>query len=168
MATELSNRHADLSRRLLEQANYELDQKGDRVQASEKASGAVAQAVKAIAEDRQWRHSSHALRRTIVNLLVAEFNQPGLDSVQAIADQLHNNYYEDRLYDWELRSYLDQIESGIVLFWEIWERGANSDFVPSPPQQAAIDRLRISEAEAATQPLLDYPPPMPPFVPPER
>ena len=65
MSTETANRHADLSRRLIQQASYELEQKGDRVQACEKASGAVAQAVKAIAEDRQWRHGSHHLRRSI-------------------------------------------------------------------------------------------------------
>ena len=38
MSTEVANRHANLSRRLAGQANYELERKGDRVQASEKAS----------------------------------------------------------------------------------------------------------------------------------
>ena len=52
MSLANANHHADLSRRLLQQAGYELRSLGDRVQASDKASGAVAQAVKAIAEDR--------------------------------------------------------------------------------------------------------------------
>ena len=59
MSLERANRHAELSRRLMEQANYEMQAMGDRVQASNKASSAVAQAVKAIAEDRNWRHGSH-------------------------------------------------------------------------------------------------------------
>ena len=53
MSIANANRHTDLSRRLMEQANYELHTMADRVQASDKASGAVAQAVKAIAEDRE-------------------------------------------------------------------------------------------------------------------
>ena len=75
----------------------ELHTMGDRVQASDKASGAVAQAVKAIAEDRNWRHRSHNLRRDIVGLLADEFQQPQMRHLQAIADQLHDNYYEDWL-----------------------------------------------------------------------
>ena len=94
MSLAQANRHTDLSRRLLEQANYELHTMGDRVQASDKASGAVAQAVKAIAEDRNWRHRSHNLRRDIVDLLADEFQQPQMRHLQAIADQLHDNYYE--------------------------------------------------------------------------
>ena len=94
MSIANANRHISLSRRLMEQANYELHSMGDRVQASDKASGAVAQAVKAIAEDRNWRHRSHNLRRDIVGLLAEEFRQPQMRHLQAIADQLHDNYYE--------------------------------------------------------------------------
>ena len=97
MSLAQANRHTGLSRRLLDQANYELHTMGDRVQASDKASGAVAQAVKAIAEDRNWRHRSHNLRRDIVDLLADEFQQPQMLYLQAIADQLHDNYYEDWL-----------------------------------------------------------------------
>ena len=66
MSIVKANRHAALSRRLMAQANYELHTMGDRVQASDKASGAVAHAVKAIGEDRNWRNGSHNLRRDIV------------------------------------------------------------------------------------------------------
>ena len=48
------------SRELLAQANAELDA-GDSRQASEKAWGAAAQMVKAIAQDRGWQHASHPL-----------------------------------------------------------------------------------------------------------
>ena len=167
MTTETANRHTELSRRLIQQANYELDAKGDRVQASEKASGSVAQAVKAIAEDRQWRHGSHHLRRTIVNLISGEFGQPNLAELHAISDRLHDNFYEDRLHDWELREYLDRIAGLLEDLWEIREQGPSPEFVPTPEQQRTIDRLRLSE-EAAADPLVDFPPPMPPFVPPEN
>ena len=50
---------------------------------------------------------------------------------------------------------------------EARERGPNPDFIPSTDQQQSIERLRLSEEEAAADPLIDYPPPMPPFEPPE-
>ena len=167
MSTDLANRHIDSSRRLIQQANYELDQMGDRLQATEKAYGAVAHAVKAIAEDRKWRHGSHNLRRTIVDLLEHEFQQRDLTALHAVADQLHNNYFEDRLHGWQLRGDIDRIMVLLEQLWQIRERGPNPDFLPTPDQQRTIERLQLSEEAAAADPLIDYPPPLPPFTPPE-
>ena len=166
MSIAQANRHIDLSRRLMEQANHELHTMGDRVQASDKASGAVAQAVKAIAEDRNWRHRSHNLRRDIVGLLAEEFQQPQMRYLQAIADQLHDNYYEDWLDEALVTGLLADVNSLIPLLWEARERGANPDFAPTPAQQRTIDRLLISEEEALADESIDLPPPMPPFNPP--
>ena len=166
MSIANANRHTDLSRRLVEQANYELHTMGDRVQASDKASGAVAQAVKAIAEDRNWRHRSHNLRRDIIGLLAAEYRQPQMLYLQAIADQLHDNYYEDWLSDNLVTDLLGEVNSLIPLLWEARERGPNRDFTPTPAQQRIIDRLLLSEAEALADESIDLPPPMPPFNPP--
>ena len=166
MSIANANRHSDLSRRLMEQANYELHTMGDRVQASDKASGAVAQAVKAIAEDRNWRHRSHNLRRDIVGLLAEEFQQPQMRYLQAIADQLHDNYYEDWLGEVLVTDLVADVNSLIPLLWEARERGANRDFVPTPLQQRTIDRLLLSEEEALADESIDLPPPMPPFNPP--
>ena len=167
MSTETANRHAEISRRMILQANYELDHLGDRVQASEKAAGAVAHAIKAIGEDRQWRHGSHNLRREIMALMAAEYGNPALATLQQYADHFHGNFYEDRLYDWQLRQDLDIVNSLLEYLLEVRERGPNPDFVPAPDQQRSIDRLRLSEEEASADPMIDFPPPMPPFVPPE-
>ncbi len=168
MSLTKANRHIDLSRRLLEQANYELHTLGDRVQASDKASGAVAQAVKAIAEDRSWRHRSHNLRRDIVGLLADEFQQPQIRYLQAIADQLHDNYYEDWLGEALVANLLDDVNSLIPFLWEAREREANQDFTPTPLQQRIVNRLLIPEAEALADESIDLPPPLPPFNPPAR
>ncbi|MDE2780050.1 MAG: hypothetical protein OXI91_10295 [Chloroflexota bacterium] len=167
MSTETANRHSDLSRRLIQQANYELDQKGDRVQACEKASGAVAQAVKAIAEDRQWRHGSHNLRRTVVDLIAAEYQLPDMILLQAVADQLHENFYEDRFHETQLRERIQRATELLEQLWIIRERGPNPSFVPDSQQQQTIERLQLSNEEAAADPLIDFPPPLPPFEPPD-
>ena len=57
---------AALSRRFVRQAQEEFD-KGDRLQASEKAWGAAAHAVKAVAASRGWNHNSHRLLFDIVD-----------------------------------------------------------------------------------------------------
>ena len=167
MPSEIGDRRAGDARRLLAQAHYELHKKGDRRQASDKAAGAVAHAVKAIACDRQWRHDSHNLRRQIVNLLAAEFGRQELNLLQGDADQVHDNFYEDRMYEWELSEYLSRITAGMELLWAVRAQGSNLDYTPGPEQQRAIARLLLTEEEAAARPLIDYPPPLPPFVPPE-
>ena len=168
MSISKANRHADLSRRLMKQANYELHTMGDRVQASEKAANAVAQAVKAIAEDRSWRHSSHNLRREISGLLAAEYSIPEIRHLQAIADQLHDNHYEDRISDRLMGELVEDVSGLIESLWEIREAGPNAGYSPSPDQQRIIDRLLIPEEVARSDESIDFPPPMPPFNPPTR
>lgn len=166
MSIAKANRHADLSRRLMAQANYELHTLRDRVQASDKASGAVAHAVKAIGEDRNWRNGSHNLRRDIAGLLADEYRQPEVLHLQAIAGQLHENYFEDRLSDSLVKQLLSEVTRLIVVIWNMREDGPNSNYVPSPSWQRVINRLLIPEDVARADESIDFPPPMPPFNPP--
>ena len=163
MTTVNAERHAEYSLRLIKQANYELVEKGDRIQASDKAAGAVAHAVKAIAGDRQWRHGSHNLRREIMDLIAAEFNRPELGHLQAVADRLHDNFYEDLFQDWQLKERLDTVTGLLESLMELRNLGINPDFVPSMEQQRSIDRLRLTEEEARANASIDFPPPMPPL-----
>ena len=165
MTRDVAQRYADQSRRFILQAHYELEKKGDRYQASEKASDAVAQAVKAVAADRGWRHSSHQLRREIIDLLSVEFGRPDLRALQSTADRLHSNHYEGSLHDWQVAELLADVTTGLESLMEVRELGSNPGFVPSPAQHRAIERLGLSEAEAAAIPMIDWPPPMPPFDP---
>lgn len=165
---ESSDHHATLSQRLIRQANYEMTRKGDRLQASEKASGAVAHAVKALAEDRQWRHDSHNRRRNIVALVAAEFSRPDFVAMQDMSDQLHDNYYEDLMYDLEVQSRLDQITALLEPFTALRQIGPNPEFVPTTEQEMIIGRLRLTEAEIQEKDAIDYPPPMPEFNPEEE
>ncbi len=82
------------SQRFLRQAHEELP--SDLPQTSEKAWGAAAQMVKAVAEDRGWPHRRQRELQHAVNQLVQE---TGGDSEIAIlfdsAAQLHRNFYEN-------------------------------------------------------------------------
>ena len=153
--------HRKTSRRLIRQAGYELEKRGDRVQACDKASGAVAHAVKAAAAVRHWRSDSHNHRRRIVNLLAVEYALPELPAMQNAADRLHDNYYEDLMYAWEVQDHLDRITGLLATFTELLAREPNLDFIPTPDQERAIDRLRLTEAEIAARWEIDYPPPPP-------
>ena len=88
--------------------------------------------------------------------------------LQAVADQLHENFYEDRFHDAQLRERLQRATELVEQLWNIREWGPNPDFVPTPEQQRTMERLGLSEEEVAADPLIDYPPPLPPFVPQEE
>ena len=63
--------YAAFSRRFVRQAQEEFD-KGDQLQASEKAWGAAAHAVKAVAASRGWNHNSHRLLFDIVDQMARD------------------------------------------------------------------------------------------------
>ena len=81
---------------LLEQAHQELAS-GDVRQASEKGWGAAAQAVKAVAERRGWRHRDHPSLFSAVRRLARETRNNDLDTLFHRANGLHGNFYENTL-----------------------------------------------------------------------
>ena len=84
------------SRELMAQATEELAA-GDSRQASEKAWGAAAQMVKAIAQDRGWRHDNHFLLYQAVNSLADETGDRNMVTLFGHAGNLHTNFYENWL-----------------------------------------------------------------------
>ena len=155
--------HRKTSVRLIRQARYELEKHGDRVQACDKAAGAVAHAVKAAAAARYWRSDSHNYRRRIVNLLAAEYGQQELNLMQDSADKLHDNFYEDLMHDPEVRDRLELLTGLLETFTGLVERAPNPDFVPEPQQERMLSRLRLTAEEIAERADIDYPPPPPDF-----
>ena len=91
-----SERYAELSRQYIRRADEYL-RVGDRVQASEKGWGAVAEAIKSIAEQRGWNHQGHRLLDDIVLQLSEEWDRPDVRRLFDIAERLHINFYEDVL-----------------------------------------------------------------------
>ncbi|MCY4654101.1 MAG: PaREP1 family protein [Dehalococcoidia bacterium] len=85
--------HADVSRRFIDQANAEFS-RGDYLQASEKAWGAAAHSVKAVAEVRGWQHGVHRDLFRCAHLISEETGQPEIRELFSVANSLHTNFYE--------------------------------------------------------------------------
>ena len=86
--------YANASHEFLRKAYEEFSQ-GDLVQASEKGWGAAAEMVKAVAEQRGWRHNAHPLLSQIVERLVEETGDTQLYNLFLVAGNLHTNFYEN-------------------------------------------------------------------------
>ena len=70
-------------------------EKGDLLQASEKAWGAVAHYVKSIATERAWPNRSHADVNKNARRLIAETDDPKANETKLRAvNALHHNFYE--------------------------------------------------------------------------
>ena len=153
--------HRKTSRRLIRQAAYELEKRGDRVQACDKASGAVAHGVKAMAAARHWRSNSHNYRRRIVDLLAVEYALPDLSVMQSFADDLHDNFYEDTMYEPQVALRLERITGLLATFMGLLAQEPNPDFVPDSQQERMLSRLRLTAEEIADLRAMEYPPPPP-------
>ena len=87
--------HIEISRRFIQHAEEELE-KGDLLQASEKAWGATAHRLKAIARRRRWRHGGHRDYYSIVASLADETDQrEEFLALFGVADSFHANFYND-------------------------------------------------------------------------
>ena len=97
------------SERLMRHAWRELEN-GDRLQTSEKAWGAVAHRLKAIAATRGWRYETHSQAFGIMDRIAAELGYPEIRTLFRIANELHRNYYNDTIHLQELRSHVAEME----------------------------------------------------------
>lgn len=92
-------RHQDISRTFLEHAEIEFE-KGDLLQASEKAWGAVAHYVKSIAKENGWQDGSHRdiaeNARTLIRLTA---DPDGYGRMFQAMNALHVNFYEEHLHE---------------------------------------------------------------------
>ena len=91
-----SERYAELSRQYIARADEYL-RLGDRVQASEKGWGAVAEAFKSIAEERGWNHKGHSILNDVAFQLSIEWNRRDVKLIFDAVEKLHINFYEDTL-----------------------------------------------------------------------
>ena len=86
-----------ISRRLIQQARVELEN-GDRLQATEKVWGALAQMMKAHGQQRGWMNlGSHRTVGRIAQQLSAEYAEIAVLNAYVAADNSHRNFYDNEM-----------------------------------------------------------------------
>ena len=132
-----SLKYAETSQRLIQQAEDEL-RAGDLLQASEKAWGAAALAVKSVAAQRGWRHNNHALLYDISDQIADELRRPELGRLFRSASTLHTNFYEDWMAEGNVQGGIEDANTYLREMATVM--ATPSAFVPQTPAQTA--RLR--------------------------
>ena len=95
-------RYEAISRHLLTQAQAELA-KGDILQASEKAWGATAHAIKAVCQQLGWNHHAYDHLRIAVGYIATELSRDDLALAFGYLDNVHLNYYEHQMESDDVR-----------------------------------------------------------------
>ena len=84
-----------ISLRFIQHAKEEL-QRGNRLQASEKTWGSLAQAFKAIAQERGWQHEHHGLVVDAGRQIGKEYEHTDVLLAVSHGNNMHLNFYENR------------------------------------------------------------------------
>ena len=108
MTTQPIESHAVHSRRMLEHA-AEMIAQGDRLQASENIWEAAAHRLKEIAAEREWPNRSHADSWAIIRYIANQSGNQQIADIFGLANDTHQNFYEDQMPLEELSARLDRI-----------------------------------------------------------
>ncbi len=117
-----------IGRRFIMQARHYLEQR-DRLQAGEKAWGAIAHNLKVIGEQRGWLHGNHQQIENIGRQIVVEVHALYPDLGEAISDVFHyghRNFYEN------MRS-LDEMNETVAWAEEAVEALEELQHIPPRP-----------------------------------
>ena len=161
---EKSDRYAKLSRLKLGEAQQELN-RGDTMQASEKAYGAVSCAAKAYGEKRGWNHYNHHRVGLILEQLREEWQEPFLVTAHSSVKALHDNFFEHELATVAVQDHIDLAKALVSRLEEI--RQAEPRPLPSESlsreQRRRLTLLRQPPQKAQLPiedlPEVDEPPP---------
>ena len=110
------------SEKLMQHAFEELA-KGERIQASEKAWGAMAHTLKAIADERGLTYGTHSQALDVLHAVVAEVTDPvrrrSIRGGFTTAADLHRNFYEDVHRREGLDQFLEDVQYAIALLNQV-------------------------------------------------
>ncbi len=121
-----------ISKRFIIHARQEL-KSGRRLQAGEKAWGAAAHYLKAIGDQRGWKHHSHQQLHALGSILAAEEEQNHETDIAAFQEALteayrvgHENFYENHRSEQDIADTIDAVEAILPRL----DRIASSPFRP--------------------------------------
>ena len=132
------DKYNEMSQHYIRQAEEEF-QKGDFTQASEKAWGAAALAVKSVAARRGWSHHRHDLLYAVSDQIADEMERPELARLFRSISTLHTNFYEDWIAVTVVRDGIEEVKLYLQEL-EAIQAAPTPTFVTQTPEQAA--RLR--------------------------
>ena len=159
-------RNIRISRELLAKAWQELDS-GDLLQASEKAWGAAAFALKAAAEKRRWFNDADWKLGRIADILSLELDDPSITTGYSATRDAHYNYYHHEFGAWQIAARIAAAARVISNLEPVLAPGYAPPFV-SAEIEAAKRRLeqptskRDEERLATGRPPMDERPPVEP------
>ena len=136
-----------ISQRLIIHAREELAE-GNRLQAGEKAWGAVVQPMKAIAEQRGWQHQSHRDVHDVISQVALEYGFDH-DQSEALSDAYrvgHENFYENFRSFEELADMIDRVEDIVPYLNELTATPPRPFTITSNVQLRRLRRLTNNEA----------------------
>ena len=164
MTISKADRYTEISRYLLEEARQQLD-RGDLIQASEKAWGATAHAIKSLAQTRGWNHTRHDLLADVVDQISEELDRLDLGTLLKSAEALHNNFYEHRRSSYYVKGGINDVS---VLIGELHtlRQQPPRPFTPETREQRARLRKLTRRPPPDDDDVSDLPPVRP--VPPEE
>jgi len=100
-----------ISRRFIRQAPEELE-RGDRLQATEKIWGALAQLLKAHGQQRGWMNmGSHRTVGRIAQQLAAEYDNGRILNAYIASDNGHRNFYDNEMSPPEIEGIIAVVAS---------------------------------------------------------
>ena len=100
-----------ISKRMIQQARVELDS-GDRLQATEKTWGALAQMMKAHGQQREWLNlGGHRTVGHIAQHLDVEYDEIDVLRAYVVADNGHRNFYDNEMSPSEIDGIITVVES---------------------------------------------------------
>ena len=159
-------RNIRISRELLAKAWEELDA-GDLLQASEKAWGAAAFALKAAAEKRRWFNDADWKLGRIADILSLELDDPSITTGYSATRDAHYNYYHHEFGAWQIAARIAAAARVISSLEPVLAPGYAPPFV-SAEIEAEKRRLeqptskRDEERLATGRPPMDERPPVDP------
>ena len=146
-----SDRYAGISSVLLRQAQEELDA-GDVLQASEKAWGAAAHAIKAVASKWGWYHQGHYRLNAVVHFIGIQWDRQDLIDLYQHPSGMHFNWYEHELYGDTVQLALNATQT-FVAEMEI----VRAEPVPSFPPSESLTRAQGRRLRLLNTPPTDNP-----------
>ena len=104
----IADQYRHTSDRFMRQAEYEFE-RGDLLQASEKAWNAAVQQLKALATMRGMSHNDHWQIRQIARQIVDETEDERIGELFGLGEGLHSNFYEQWMPEAEVRARMNNM-----------------------------------------------------------